>query len=463
MRFIDLLRMSISNLWRRKLRTFLTVLGVIIGTASIVVMISLGLGLTRSTMEQIEKSGGLTTITVREGSGVVMSSGGGVMVEATSSSGKKDEMAGKLTDAVAEEFKKIPHVKVVSPVLNLYPYLKVGAYEGSVGIKGMTAEALEGMNIPLSEGATLPTDPENLEFLFGNQVITNFTNGRTNQSYWETGELPKIDLAKDPIFFIMDSEAYWNSKYGGTDENGNAVVPPKKYMYPSTGLIAGGIEEYNEFSWEAYCNIDALKTQLKKIFKNRPIPNQPTRSNGKPYKEWFYEEMYVSVDEMENVKEVLKTINDMGYSGYSNAEWVEQMQSQYAMVQAVLGGIGAVSLFVAAIGIANTMMMSIYERTKEIGIMKVLGCTLGRIRDLFLMEAGFIGLAGGVIGLILSYGISALINTLLADSYYTNISYIPVWLSGAALVFAVLIGMLAGLMPAMRAMKLSALSALRNE
>lgn len=463
MKFIDLLRMSISNLWRRKLRTFLTVLGVIIGTASIVVMISLGLGLTRSTMEQIEQSGGLTTITVHEGSGVVMSSGGGVMVEAASSSGGRDEMAGKLTDAVTEEFKKIPHVKVVSPVLKLYPYLKVGAYEGSVGIKGMTAEALEKMDIPLSEGATLPTDPENLEFLFGNQVITNFSNGRTNQSYWETGELPDIDLANDPIFFIMDSDAYWNSKYGGTDENGNPVVPPKKYMYPSTGLVAGGIDDYNEFSWDAYCNIDALKTQLKKIFKNRPIPNQPTRSNGKPYKEWFYEEMYVSVDEMENVKEVLKTINDMGYSGYSNAEWVEQMQSQYAMVQAVLGGIGAVSLFVAAIGIANTMMMSIYERTKEIGIMKVLGCTLGRIRDLFLMEAGFIGLAGGVIGLILSYGISALINTLLADSYYTNISFIPLWLSGAALVFAVLIGMLAGLMPAMRAMKLSALSALRNE
>ena len=463
MKFIDLLRMSISNLWRRKLRTFLTVLGVIIGTASIVVMISLGLGLTRSTMEQIEQSGGLTTITVREGSGVMMSSGGGVMVEVASSSGGKDEMAGKLTDAVTEEFKKIPHVKVVSPVLNLYPYLKVGAYEGSVGVKGMTAEALEGMDIPLSEGATLPTDPEKLEFLFGNQVITNFSNGRTNQSYWETGELPDIDLANDPIFFIMDSDAYWNSKYGGTDENGNPIVPPKKYMYPSTGLIAGGIDDYNEFSWDAYCNIDALKAQLKKIFKNRPIPNQPTRSNGKPYKEWFYEEMYVSVDEMENVKEVLKTINDMGYSGYSNAEWVEQMQSQYAMVQAVLGGIGAVSLFVAAIGIANTMMMSIYERTKEIGIMKVLGCTLGRIRDLFLMEAGFIGLAGGVIGLILSYGISALINTLLADSYYTNISFIPLWLSGAALVFAVLIGMLAGLMPAMRAMKLSALSALRNE
>ena len=166
---------------------------------------------------------------------------------------------------------------------------------------------------------------------------------------------------------------------------------------------------------------------------------------------------------MENVADVQQQIIDMGYYAYSNAEWVEQMEEQYAMVQAVLGGIGAVSLFVAAIGIANTMMMSIYERTKEIGIMKVLGCSLGRIRDLFLMEAGFIGLCGGALGLLVSYWISAVINVLVSDSGYSTLSYIPLWLSSAALVFAVLIGMLAGLLPALRAMKLSALSALRNE
>lgn len=458
MRFIDLLRMSVSNLWRRKLRTFLTVLGVIIGTASIVVMISLGLGLSKSTMDQIERSGGLTTITVREGGG--MSYGGAVAVTESSS---KDENAGKITDSTAQEIMNIPHVKAASPVLYLYTILKTGVYEGSVTIKGMTTEALESMNIPLSEGSRLPTDPDTLEFLYGNQVIMNFSNSKTNQGYWDTGELPDIDLANDPIFFIMDADAYWNAKYGGTDQNGNPVQQPKKYMYPSSGVIAGGTDEWNEYSWDVYCNIEALKTQLKKIFKNRAIPNQPTRSNGKPYKEWFYEEMYVNVDELDNVLEVQQQITDLGYYAYSNAEWIKQSQEQYAMVQAVLGGIGAVSLFVAAIGIANTMMMSIYERTKEIGIMKVLGCGLGKIRDLFLMEAAFIGLSGGIIGLLLSYGISGVINHLLAESYMSNISYIPIWLSLAALVFAVLIGMLAGLMPALRAMKLSALSALRNE
>ena len=458
MRLIDLLRMSVSNLWRRKLRTFLTVLGVIIGTASIVVMISLGLGLTKSTMDQIEQSGGLTTITVREGGGY----GSGMV--AVDKDTAADEDAGKITDSTAQEIMNIEHVVIASPVLTLYPILKFGPYEANVSIRALSSDALKAMDIPLAEGSALPLDEENLQFLYGNQIITNFYNVRTNEYYWDTGELPDIDLAKDPIFYIMDSDAYWNAKYGGTDANGNPVEQPKKYMYESTGLVAGTAEEYNEFSWEVFCNIEALKTQLKKIFKNRPIPNQPTRSNGKPYKEWYYQEMFVKVDEMENVADVQQQIVDMGYYAYSNAEWVEQMEDQYAMVQAVLGGIGAVSLFVAAIGIANTMMMSIYERTKEIGIMKVLGCSLGRIRDLFLMEAGFIGLAGGAIGLAVSYGISAIINAVVGlDSGYSTLSYIPMWLAVVALVFAVIIGMLAGLLPALRAMKLSALSALRNE
>ena len=135
MRFIDLLRMSVSNLWRRKLRTFLTVLGVIIGTASIVVMISLGLGLTKSTMEQIEQSGGLTTITVREGGGMAYATVNGSV---SASSAETDENAGKITDATAEKIMAIPHVEVASPVLSMYPILKCGAYEGNISIRALS-------------------------------------------------------------------------------------------------------------------------------------------------------------------------------------------------------------------------------------------------------------------------------------------------------------------------------------
>ena len=138
-------------------------------------------------------------------------------------------------------------------------------------------------------------------------------------------------------------------------------------------------------------------------------------------------------------------------------------------MQAVLGGIGAVSLLVAAIGIANTMMMSIYERTKEIGVMKVLGCSLRNIREMFLLEAAFIGLLGGIAGNILSFVMSAVINVVVGSSGVlstgtdSSISYIPWWLVLLSMAFAVLVGVLAGYFPAKRAMKLSPLAAIRNE
>ena len=144
------------------------------------------------------------------------------------------------------------------------------------------------------------------------------------------------------------------------------------------------------------------------------------------------------------------------------------MKSQFAIIQAVLGGIGAVSLFVAAIGIANTMMMSIYERTKEIGVIKVLGCSLKNIKQMFLLEAAFIGLIGGMAGNVLSFLMSAAINFLTKNGassmgLSSEISYIPIWLVLLSMGFAMLVGVVAGYFPALRAMKLSPLAAIRNE
>ena len=187
--------------------------------------------------------------------------------------------------------------------------------------------------------------------------------------------------------------------------------------------------------------------------------------SGKPYKEIFYSTIDVEVDEMDNVAEIQSQINMMGYETYAASEWISSEMDQMNVIQAVLGGIGAVSLFVAAIGITNTMMMSIYERTKEIGIMKVIGCRIRDIQTLFLMEAGFIGFIGGVVGVGLSYGLSIVINNLVAQSDFgiDRISRIPLWLSLLSIVFAIGIGMLSGLFPSIRAMRLSPLAAIRSE
>ncbi len=173
---------------------------------------------------------------------------------------------------------------------------------------------------------------------------------------------------------------------------------------------------------------------------------------------------------MANVTELTTWLKDSGYNAYSSAEWIQQELDTMNMIQAVLGAIGAVAMLVAAISITNTMMMSIYERTKEIGVMKVLGCDIRNIQGLFLMEAGFIGFIGGVVGVGFSYGLSLVINGLVAGSEATAnmgitgaICRIPLWLSPLAIVFAIVIGMIAGFIPSLRAMRLSPLAAIRNE
>ena len=463
MRILDLLRMSSSSLWKRKFRTVLTVLGVVIGTASIVVMISLGLGLNRATMEQIEQSGGLTTIQVMEGYGG--SSGGAVSVMGYSTS--SDEQVNRLDDAIVESFKMLEHVDSVVPILQVSALGKYGPYEAYLNIQGMPSEALAQLNIQVGEGH-LPTDSGELEFFYGNQVAADFYNPKTYEyPYYETGEYA-VDFMKDTVFIIFDQQAYYASQYQSQspgEDSGTAVQPPKKYIIPTAGVEKPNDENtWSSYGYRVLCDLDALKTTLKRVFRNKAIPGQPTTSSGKPYKEIYYSEVDVNVDDIDHVKEVQELIQSMGYQTYSNAEWVQSTQQQYANIQAMLGGIGAVSLLVAAIGITNTMMMSIYERTKEIGVMKVLGCDMRNIQAMFLIEAAYIGLIGGVVGLGLSYGISAIINKAVAASgNMTNLSYIPFWLAGASVIFAVIIGMVAGFFPSRRAMRLSPLAAIRNE
>ncbi len=448
MRFIDLLRMSVSNLFKRKVRTVLTVLGVVIGVASIVVMVSLGLGLNKATMDELSNYANLTAVKVSE---------------PWDTEGVSDKDKKHMDEALIREIKQLPHVVGVDPYLSLYIMAKYGAYEGYINLLATTPQALRNMNIEVEQGSLPQENAGEVQLFFGNMVLRNFykSSGNINSE-----DVPDIDLMHDSVLYILDTEAYNNSRSGSTDENGQPYKKPKKHLFTAAGIAAGGLDTYHPYSYDIYCDIGELIPLLKKEFKGRAIPEQPTTSKGKPYKEIFYNQLVVNVDDMDYVAEITQAVMDLGYNAYNDAEWIEQTQQQLGMIQAVLGGIGAVSLFVAAIGITNTMMMSIYERTKEIGVMKVLGCDMRNIGALFLMEAGFIGFLGGVVGLGLSYSLSAGINYLVRnaeDAGYESISYIPFWLTLLSLGFAVLVGMVAGFFPARRAMKLSPLAAIRNE
>jgi ABC-type antimicrobial peptide transport system permease subunit len=446
--------MSISNLWKRKLRTVLTVLGVVIGITSIVVMVALGNGLKESMLENYSNYTSMTQITVY---------GDGYYYDSGNSSEEK-----RLSDSLIEELSQMEHVEAVYPRLETYVIAKSGKYMSSINLLGVTNEELASMKIDVGEGELFSSDTE-LEFFYGNNVISDFYVEKTGSyPYWDTGELADIDFMNNPIFVIFDTDAYWSSQ--GSSDSETTVKQPKKYIIKTSGVMAGDVNDWNQYSYYVLCNIDALKAQLKRVFKNSVIPNQPTRKNGKPYNEIFYSRLIVQVDDMENVTELTNAINDMGYEASSSAEWIQQEMDSMNTIQVVLGAIGAVAMLVAAISITNTMMMSIYERTKEIGVMKVLGCDIRNIQALFLLEAGFIGFIGGVVGVGFSYCISFVINSLLSSSGMGEsmgitgaICRIPLWLCPVAIIFAIVVGMVAGFIPSLRAMRLSPLAAIRNE
>ena len=195
-----------------------------------------------------------------------------------------------------------------------------------------------------------------------------------------------------------------------------------------------------------------------------------------------YDQVYVKVDDLKNVGDVEEAIHDLGFqSTWSSNQQREDMQKQVFRSQMIFGGVAAVSLLVAAINIINTMTMAIYERTREIGVMKVLGCEINNIRTMFLMESSCIGFIGGVLGVLISLLVSFILNnltTIMASfgqyidlsgimggygASSSTISIIPPWLMLGALVFATLIGLVSGILPANKAVKISALEAIRHD
>lgn len=477
MSFYDLMSMSLGNLWRRKLRTILTVLGVLIGTTSIVAMLSLAFGMKQQMMEQYESMGSVTQINVSPGGGMD-----------SDSSGSQTDTSTMLTESNMEMFQGMEHVKSVSPQLTFDGTMKSGRYSGYANMIGVDQSMLDSQELDKGE-VPKAGNSGTLQVLGGNQLLTGFgyVQGDEYVDYYSTGELPPIDLMTQIHQLQVyndatesetvdqtastDASTEDSSEDGDSDSAGDdAAAQPAEdnsmlnFRIKITGIMAGGLEEYNNYSQSLLVNLDDLKSYLTKNFGKGKIPGQP-KPNGKPLNEWVYTTIVVEVDQADNVEDVMKSIQDMGFSANSNKELIDSAQKSLQIVELVLGGIGMVAFLVAAIGIANTMMMSTYERTKEIGVMKVLGCDMRDIQKLFLAEAGFIGLIGGIVGLLLSCGVSSLINHFSAgmEGIGGNISVIPWWLALAAVAFSTLMGMVAGYFPARRAMKLSPLAAIHTE
>ena len=125
----------------------------------------------------------------------------------SSSSGSADNEPIRINDTMMETLAAIDHVELASPVLSTSAIAKYGKWEAYLNIQGMSKEALQKMNLELTEGSELPLSDSELKFLYGNTVITDFYDAKTNQYYWDTGQLADIDYMKDQVFIIFDTDA----------------------------------------------------------------------------------------------------------------------------------------------------------------------------------------------------------------------------------------------------------------
>ena len=450
MKISDLMKMGLRNLGRRKARTALTVVGIVIGTISIVVMISIGIGMNQSFRENLMQYGSFTVINMEKN-----------QIDFDEKGNYSGEKKQKLNDKLIAKLKQIPHVKTVSPVISLGIKLKSGNYESGTQINIMDSDSFEDLEFPkLKNNKTYErsNSRSKIKIWGGTEAFQGFSNPNA-----ATYQPKRVNPEKDRIvMMIYDEETL------PRDDKGNLKIQLKEY---STDIAVFDRTGYNEYSYSMYMD----KTQFMNIYKEyvKQLPVDKKKKAEKKLKE--YDGIKINADSVENVRSIQDAIKEMGYKSSSMSDYTQQIENFSKTIQMVLGGVGAISMLVAAISIANTMIMSIYERTKEIGVMKVLGCHIGDIKKLFLFEAAMMGLIGGVIGITCSYVASYMLNTFggaLGSALNmfggdgeggSKLSVIPIWLPVVASGFAIIIGIVSGYYPASRATKISAIEAMKNE
>ena len=384
---------SIKNLSDKKIRSFLTLLGVIIGISAIVTMVSIGEGLKESVKEQLKSIGADKIFVVPKFAyGTVTT---------------------PLTDDIAKDIEKIDGVKSVSPLYSIRTKVE---YRNEV--KLTTVYGIE---------------PEKAKITFGDVGGYRILYGR-----W----LRKGDRYVAVIGYGIYKD-HFSRKVGL-----NSKIKIKDRDFTVIGIFAKTGDRSKDYV--VYTNIDIIRELTNA--KNEISLIVVRVKEG-------YDVEKVRVRIKSSIEKKNKNIAVL-----TQEQIIKNVEEAYKIINAVFGGLAGVSLLVGAIGIANTMLMNVLERKREIGIMKAVGATKSKIMKIFLFESAVYGFIGGIIGLSLGYMVSKVIN-ILANMYLgegilkTHVSF---ELAIFAISFSTIVGIISGVYPAYKASKLDPVEALRG-
>ncbi|NJM06314.1 ABC transporter permease [Candidatus Gracilibacteria bacterium] len=416
MTFQDMFATALSNLGRRKVRTALTSIGVIVGILTIVTMVSLGVGVQREISAQFAALG-LENVFVEPRE----SNEGDFFTQFAA-----PQRETPITPELIADWRALPNVANVVPVISL---------------NGVTT-ALE-----------LPGGASSVVRVTGEQLFANPFRREVNAL---AGELA---LGEQSGVLIISEGALPRGVEPATIVGSEVTIVLQSPRGESERFVFRvlGVSSSEENEVEATV---ADMAAMKSWWFNT---NDYLAEQG-------YDSAVVRAVDVNQAANLVADFRAEGFRVQSLELILDTANRAFAVINVMLASVGGLALFVALIGIVNTMIMAIYERTREIGTLKAIGASRSDIRGLFMLEAGLIGLIGGVVGVIGGWLLGIVLNQVIA--WYIEQEGLPIaatffvtppWLALLALAFAALVGIVAGLYPAARAARLDPLVALRYE
>lgn len=458
--FSDVLQLSLRNLRQAKLRTFLTTLGVAIGIASLIGMVSLGVGLQELTVGQFKKSGLFDTITVFSSSQMfgpnararMARRAQGTNTKAAHDPARPEKPAETLDDKAIEKMLAIPSVKEVYPNLQMPVEVKYGSFSEFATAVGVPMSSRgEGVFQKISYGSFLKNDRDD-------SCMLSLDFARTI-----TSEDPKDLIGKGIMLNYATVSDLANALLSGS--MGGLQIQRTEKKYSIVGIVER--EPGPNFGGGFF---SSLMIPLKKVQEAgvRDFTHPQAFLRGLSEKP-SYMAVTVKVKRLQDTEDVEKKIKDLGFNAFSVNDALQGAKRAFIILDILLGLVGSIALAVASLGIVNTMVMSILERTREIGVMKAIGGSDWDIRKIFFVEASLIGALGGVFGVALGWSVSKVIN-FGANIYIerqggraAQMFFTPWWLVACAIGFSVLVSLLAGSYPAARAARVDPIKALRHD
>ncbi|WP_418791963.1 ABC transporter permease [Phosphitispora sp. TUW77] len=385
----QIIKLAIAGIRANKMRSFLTMLGVIIGVAAVIVLVSIGEGASKSVTDRIEGMGSnLISVSIRG-----------------------NQSSAVLTYDEVQKWKERAGVKGLAPIVSGNVSLKYGSNKYDTSLEGVNEEYQEVRNHKVQAGRfILPMDVSLRQkvVLLGTEVSTELF-GSMNP----VGEMVKINGTNFKVVGLLEEKG--SESMGSNDDKVLIPLTTAERLLNSKGIRSVYVQA------ESPEVVDSVVTQIDNILFR-------------------------------------KTNDTDSYRVFNQAEMLSTVNEVTGTFTAMLGGIAAISLLVGGIGIMNIMLVSVTERTREIGIRKAIGAKRKDILRQFLIEALVVSSSGGIIGIILGIAGSSILGSVM--SLDTVVSFKIMVL---AFGFSLFIGMVFGMYPANKAAKLNPIEALRFE